>query len=74
MDKAIITMLANNLGTIGLENCIKDLATEYRVSYYEMSNIVARLLSKEDTSHMIFKGNSDINPKYIERRMKGGII
>lgn len=64
-------MLKNNKDVIGLDNCIKDLAIRYNVSYEQMSLYVEELMKEEDDSHMSYKGNKDISSSYVEKRMKG---
>lgn len=71
MDIEIREMLKNNKDVIGLENCIKDLAIRYNVSYEQMSLYVEELMREEDDSHISYKGNKDISSSYVERRFKG---
>lgn len=71
MDIEIREMLKNNKDVIGLENCIKDLAIRFNVSYEQMSLYVQELMGEEDDSHISYKGNKDISSSYVEKRMKG---
>lgn len=64
-------MLKSNKDVIGLENCIKDLAIRYNVSYQQMSLYVQELMGEESNGSMSYKGNKDISSSYVEKRMKG---
>ena len=71
IDIEIREMLKSNKDVIGLDNCIKDLAVRFNVSYEQMSLYVEELMGEEDDSSISYKGNKDISSSYIERRFKG---
>lgn len=71
LDIEIREMLKNNKDVIGLENCIKDLAVRYNVSYEQMSLYVEELMGEESNGGMTFAGNKDISSSYVEKRFKG---
>lgn len=48
-------MLKNNKDVIGLDNCIKDLAIRFNVSYEQMSLYVEKLLGTQTDGGMTFK-------------------
>ena len=71
MDIEIREMLKNNKDVIGIDNCIKDLAIRFNVSYEQMSLYVEQLMKEETNGGMTFQGNKDISSNYVEKRMKG---
>lgn len=65
MDIEIREMLKSNKDVIGLDNCIKDLAIRFNVSYEQMSLYVEELLSNPTDGGMSFQD------EYTKKRWEG---
>ena len=64
--------LKKNLESIGIGNCISDLAMTFNVSECQMLLYIEEMYkSNYSNNSMKFEGKKDISSNYIERRWKG---
>ena len=53
---------------------VSDLATRYNVSKHYVYNYIDLFIRKSDGDNMDFKGNKDISPEYVKKKIPRRVV